>query len=1612
MADTIDSARLGEIFIDDSYLMACSSSNFKQKAIDENYLLDAYFSDKYQIVKHQSPDSILHKSVRSTLDKTLDFDRDFCLGKIKLTFQVLNLHLEIEKKLDARFLIRKNKLLLVTSHSSPKCIMSASIIGPGGYKRRKTNSEENLVLINAFLDILRNCEDRSAVLVDSIVSNESGTITLLCRLFLFNPDMNLQFSLPSFALKVIFDRNLVLYPKKVHLDSEKILRDVIQPDNKTMSTSGNRTIFIQPDQLIPQLLNFQRKSVQWMLLREGKVFSENGELSDSSHVVDDLGFHSVSGQFDKTNGSDVYVDFYSGKISLSKKPEIDLTKVCTGGILAEEMGLGKSLELIALILLNPFPYKQPARRSDETGLIHAKTTLIFAPSSILDQWATEISTHAPSLSVHVYDGCSSISAEQMAEYDIVLTTYDIRTRDLHLARPDNQRSRRKPRVYERPKTPLTMIKFWRLVADEAQMVENSYNAAAELTALIPRENTWAVTGTPLGNTTSTVRDLHGLFTFLGLNTVFNSCVQFEDRLYALLRLTMRRNSKLAVENELHIPKQYEETIGVEFNSVERHFYNDLVRKMAHELRTEQSFSDLSVLRQWVLRLRQTCCHPQIGQQNRQIFGSTFRSIPEVLNIMFQKAISSQYSYHRQKLTSLVKKGMLLELEKRYIDAEQIYKNLLVEIDEALSKLRLEMKKNHSIAREHSSFLGEATDKNMKTQIAGEKSQDDQDITDQDDDDDNKQQNQEIDERELDLEEIDRQQERHSRLGASDLDFSQTAISRLLSWLQLKHQVVFCLASVYLQLSENVSDETNDSKKDNTPKNQYKIRSDELFEQAESIRSEIMAPSERAVDRSRQALLKFHRLNNCQLEQSMPDRAVEFFLDGLPDFDVKSYQTGLESFFAMEHIVEIKNWLDKQAIQLLEYRRRVLEISVGSERQLHQDYGTDAKLQELGHLYQDCLRDAIARRKHVLSSTMAVSATMLMNGSLNPNSRKRALRTHKSSVAVEQAVNNTELNPDQTLIEDEDDSLEIPEPEDQLPLPGCMQTQNLCLKSIITQLENILTRQQSQNSVRSQERDICRKLLFGEEGNGLDSEMVMRRKKPSLLESTPLKPYHKQQIKQCELLESELVFLTRLWNTRVIFYKSLQKLSDQVALPPSESGLQQMMLVELEASFKLFDRQYQQEASRVRYLENLMMTIDNSGESDNNSHKLPHQSSSSSLMGKLCEICHEALIPKPSSSNDANGGEYISDNGKRHINQPVTPKPLLITRCGHLFCEECLMTWFRRLKNVRRCPVCRCGLGSRNTQQHLALNPSLSKSMASFGDDGFMQRIVPDLTRNNDYSPDGLSKPFVDKPASANNEQHQLNSNNTFKYNTNNNSIKGNFSAKITKVISVCIDILKADDQVKILIFSSWQEVLDITANALELNQIPTLRLDRRARKQNRKFESQASSSSTNPRQKNLWQSQAAHLFQHSGEYRVALLSLRQQASGLNLHRASHCIIIEPEHRWFSGVNDKSSFKSNQQQSSHILQARARIHRLGQTRESIVHTMFINQSIEHQLVSASLNTSHQNTSNSIPPDELIKHEISRISSEDDTGMIIHQPNPSRINQFEMDLAQRAAGKSVR
>jgi SNF2 family DNA or RNA helicase len=200
-----------------------------------------------------------------------------------------------------------------------------------------------------------------------------------------------------------------------------------------------------------------------------------------------------------------------------------------GGIIADQMGLGKTVTCLANIV-NGRPLKTypPHLRPD------SHTTLIVVPSSLLGQWTKEIRRHTKKEFTRRKRGIGMLhefkdsesekhDPDQFSRADIVLTTYyDLRRSWPICEVPEGLTEVERQaffmeNIFEK-RGPLHRHHFLRVVLDEGHVIANPETQIARACFNLVADHKWVLTGTPMVNGS---KDLYSLLNFINHPTVRN-----------------------------------------------------------------------------------------------------------------------------------------------------------------------------------------------------------------------------------------------------------------------------------------------------------------------------------------------------------------------------------------------------------------------------------------------------------------------------------------------------------------------------------------------------------------------------------------------------------------------------------------------------------------------------------------------------------------------------------------------------------------------------------------------------------------------------------------------------------------------------------------------------------------------------------------------------------------------------------------------------------------------------------------------------------------------------------------------------------------------------------
>ncbi|GKZ39074.1 hypothetical protein AbraIFM66950_011832 [Aspergillus brasiliensis] len=703
----------------------------------------------------------------------------------------------------------------------------------------------------------------------------------------------------------------------------------VPPDDPASSAA------MKCDLLECQLFPFQRRAVRWLLQREGVELRPDGKIAPVKQGSgSDLPVSFV--RFTDADGKECYASQLFMVVTSNISSWYDAENVLNGGVLAEEMGLGKTVEMIALMCLHRrFTSSEDAgQHSRVDGLRPSRATLIITPPAILEQWRQEIGLHAPGLSVYHYEGiqrhqklADSELVELIAEHDVVLTTYNVLAREVHYSGDAPKRNLRHAKRFEARKTPLVQISWWRVCLDEAQMIESGVSNAARVARLIPRQLAWAVTGTPLRKD---IADLLGLLLFLHYEPycgfIWNRlCVSFRPILAHIVHTIALRHSKDHVRGELRLPPQKRVVITVPFTAVEEQHYGQLYEQMCEDCGLDLSGApttdewnpnDPSVvekMRSWLVRLRQTCLHPAgTGRRTLGIgYNGPLRSVNEVLEVMIDQNDVLIHAEERTLLLSQLRRGQLLENAMRKHEALQLWKECLERASAIVAECRDRLQTER-----------------MKSRVT---SVDDyQDSVSVDSTNDNEAE----------------EAEKNTRIG--------TYRQRLRLALEVQHICVFFMGNAYYQIK-------SDPKLTEPDSEQFKLlekQEEEAYTTAKAIRKEMLVDISRKVGH----YMKLIR------EKSHKKGFVS-----IPKMEPQVYSTGLEGRRVIERFEDFCEAMNQHAAQYDKWRQTMITflsqslIDQEDESELEGDeYEKSTKHQDEMYVYMEALRAMFADRHDCLT----------------------------------------------------------------------------------------------------------------------------------------------------------------------------------------------------------------------------------------------------------------------------------------------------------------------------------------------------------------------------------------------------------------------------------------------------------------------------------------------------------------------------------------------------------------------------------------------------------------------------------------------------------------------
>lgn len=321
-----------------------------------------------------------------------------------------------------------------------------------------------------------------------------------------------------------------------------------------------------------------------------------------------------------------------------------------GGCLADDMGLGKSIQTIVYML---YVLEQQAQAE-----VKHPPFLLICPTSLLYNWVHECEQFAPSLRVFVHHGQTRLDEEQLdslKEWDVVITSYQLAVRDDVL---------------------FHQVTWNGLILDEAQHIKNVETKQRRVIKGIKATHRLALTGTPIENR---LRELWSLLDVLN-PTYLGSFQDFQSRfmkpiererddqqlmkLQRLIHPLILRRKKSDQSLQLGLPEKKEIVHKVHLSVEQAALYQAIVDDIVGRLRDVTAFERRALILRSLTKLKQICNHPAHFLKERTLAeheSGKWRSLLALTDEMIKKGekilIFSQYKEMGSLMTS--------SLEQRY-----------------------------------------------------------------------------------------------------------------------------------------------------------------------------------------------------------------------------------------------------------------------------------------------------------------------------------------------------------------------------------------------------------------------------------------------------------------------------------------------------------------------------------------------------------------------------------------------------------------------------------------------------------------------------------------------------------------------------------------------------------------------------------------------------------------------------------------------------------------------------------------------------------------------------------------------------------------------------------
>ncbi|KAG8923262.1 DNA helicase rad5 [Tulasnella sp. 418] len=434
--------------------------------------------------------------------------------------------------------------------------------------------------------------------------------------------------------------------EEVEAEGEELSKNQLDVIYKKAQLHDQEMAEMEPAETFALTLRpYQRQALNWMVSIENNTKDVRKAMSMHPLWEEyEFPIEPSDGIIDLCEDEDkFFFNPYSGELSLAF-PAAE--RSCRGGILADEMGMGKTIQISALIHTNSQPedsdpekVKKPSKAKQATLGFKNKpststsegsssgpaATLIVAPLSLLAQWKAELerSSKDECLKIFIYHGTSRGDVERLVDptgddpVNVVIISYGTLASE-------------HTKTLRGGESPLYEVEWLRVVLDEAHFIKSRHTKTAKSCYALRARRRWCLTGTPIVNR---LEDLHSLLHFLKDEpwadfAFFKSCITtpflnqdpkcLQVVQVVLESILLRREKTMKDKNGnpiVALPPKEVTTEKLEFSPVERKIYDSIYQdvKTAYNAFSEGGSvgKNMSSILAMLMRLRRAVLHPSL-----------------------------------------------------------------------------------------------------------------------------------------------------------------------------------------------------------------------------------------------------------------------------------------------------------------------------------------------------------------------------------------------------------------------------------------------------------------------------------------------------------------------------------------------------------------------------------------------------------------------------------------------------------------------------------------------------------------------------------------------------------------------------------------------------------------------------------------------------------------------------------------------------------------------------------------------------------------------------------------------------------------------------------------